>query len=179
MILEYMGRQWARFRLLWGRRWKPISIRRAIRSAERLLVCLPEEAGPKEEGIVALMEALSVREATVLCVRQGEDTAPGLEIFVLSKDDVGWFRLPRKALRRRIADGGFDVAIDLHRTFSVTSAYLCALSGATLRVGLGSGDDGTFFNMHYRGEGGYTPSEAAIHDICIGLARLFREIGGR
>lgn len=168
-----LGRQWARFRLRWGRRWKPISIRRAIRSAERLLVCLPEEQVPKPEGIAALMEALSVREAAVLCARQGENTVPGVEIFVLSRDDVGWSRLPRKALRCRIADGGFDVAIDLHRTFSVTSAYLCALSGATLRVGLGSGDDGTFFNVHYRG------GEEALHDICIGLARLFREIGGR
>lgn len=171
--LEYIGRQWARFRLLWGRRWKPVSLRETIQSAEGLLVCLPEHEVPQAEELISLIKALSVRKITLLSAHPVETPMADLEMLVLSRDDVGWFRLPRKALRARIANGDFDVAIDLHRAFSITSAYLCALSGATLRVGLGSGDDSTFFNLHYRGGG------AALREICLGLARLFREIGGR
>ena len=171
--LEYIGRQWARFRLLWGRRWEPVSLRETIRSAEGLLVCLPEHEVPQAEELVALIKALPVRRTTVLCARPRALPVADLEMLMLSRDDVGWFRLPRKALRNRVTNGGFDMAIDLHRNFSIASAYLCALSGARLRVGLGSGDEGTFFNMHYRSDG------TTLREACLGLARLFREIGGR
>jgi hypothetical protein len=150
-----------------------VSLRETIQSAEGLLVCLPEHEVPKAEELVSLIKELSVRKITLLSAHPVETPVADLEILILSRDDVGWFRLPRKALKARIRNGGFDVAIDLHRDFSITSAYLCVLSGATLRVGLGSGDDGTFFNLHYR-DGGTTLREA-----CLGLARLFREIGGR
>lgn len=173
--LEYIGRQWARFRLLWGRRREPVSLRETIQSAEGLLVCLPEHGIPRAEELVSLIKALPVRKVTLLSAHPVETPGADLEMLVLSKDDVGWFRLPRKTLRDRITTGGFDVAIDLHRNFSITSAYLCVLSGARVRVGLGSGsgDDGTFFNVHYRGGG------TALRETCQGLARLFREIGGR
>ena len=171
--LEYIGRQWARFRLLWGRRWEPVSLRETIQSAEGLLVCLPEEEVPQAEELVALIKALPVRRTTVLCARPRALPASDLDFLLLSGEDVGWFRLPRKALKDRIRNGRFDVAIDLHRNFSITSAVLCVLSGARLRVGLGSDDDGTFFNVHYRGGG------TALRETCQGLARLFREIGGR
>jgi hypothetical protein len=138
-----------------------------------LLVCLPEHEVPQPEELVSLIKALPVRKITLLTAHPVETPVADLEMLMFSKDDVGWFRLPRKALRARIRNGGFDVAIDLHRNFSITSAYLCVLSGATVRVGLSSDDDGTFFNVYYRGDG------TALRESCLGLARLFREIGGR
>ena len=171
--IAYIGRQWARFRLLWGRRWEPVSLRETIQSAKGLLVCLPEHEVPQAEELISLIRELPVRKITLLSAHPVETPMADLEMLILSRDDVGWFRLPSKALRARIKKGGFDVAIDLHRDFSITSAYLCALSGARLRVGLGSGDDSTFFNLHYRGGG------TALRETCLGLARLFREIGGR
>ncbi|MFH1009070.1 MAG: hypothetical protein V1800_16475 [Candidatus Latescibacterota bacterium] len=170
--LEYLGRQWARFKLRWGRRWEPVALREALLAAECLLVCLPERDVPQAREIVVLMEALGIRRTTVLCAHPAKIQGFGPEVGALSLEDVGWFHLPRRALKDRIIHGGYDVAIDLNRDFSIASAYLCALSGAKLRVGLGATDDGTFFNLHYQG------GSTTLGDTCQSLARLFREMRG-
>ncbi len=75
----------------------------------------------------------------------------GVRVFSLSESGLGFLCLPRRGLIKEIRKQGIDIAIDLHWQFSLPSAYLCAYSGADLRIGFYSPQAHCFFNLEYHG----------------------------
>ena len=66
------------------------------------------------------------------------------------KSDGNWFGLPSDTYMRHFTEESFDLVIDLTSENDRLSAYICALSGAPLRLRLFEGNFPHIYNLHIR-----------------------------
>jgi ADP-heptose:LPS heptosyltransferase len=72
--------------------------------------------------------------------------AVNCQVITIAKDDVGFFKLPRRKIRKYFRNNKYDIAIDFNRGGTVFSAILCALCGAGIRIGFAGGGSERFLN---------------------------------
>jgi hypothetical protein len=68
----------------------------------------------------------------------------------LRKDDLNWLGVPNDKYLKVIRDEQFDLVVDINTRQDKICSYLCALSGAPMRVNLASGDFDHLYNLHFR-----------------------------
>ncbi len=68
----------------------------------------------------------------------------------LRKSDLNWFGLPNEKYLKIIREENFDLILDLNIQQDDLSAFLCAFSGAPLRLNLSSGIYDDIYNLHFR-----------------------------
>ena len=64
--------------------------------------------------------------------------------------DGNWFGLPKKDYLEKFNKGKFDLIIDLNQQQDRLCAYICAFSGATLRLNFATGVYDHIYNFHIR-----------------------------
>ncbi|RKY73964.1 MAG: hypothetical protein DRQ24_00935 [Candidatus Latescibacterota bacterium] len=165
----FLGREIAQLRLSFQRK-PPIAVNRVLCSGKNILVCLPEKVNVAD--ILGLLKVeLKPQNIFVLTENTCESVyfPSGVRVFSLSESGLGFLCLPRRGLIKEIRKQGIDIAIDLHWQFCLPSAYMCAYSGADLRIGFYSPKANGFFNFEYYGRAG--PPE-----VYCELIRLLKEI---
>ena len=70
------------------------------------------------------------------------------------KSDGNWFGLPKDSYLKNFQDAEFDLIIDLNQPQDRLCAYICALSGAPLRMTWTSGDYDHIYNLQIRSSQG-------------------------
>jgi hypothetical protein len=68
----------------------------------------------------------------------------------LRKNDLNWLGVPNESYLKVIRDEQFDLVVDVNTRQDKISSYLCALSGAPLRINLTSGAYDHLYNLHFR-----------------------------
>ena len=68
----------------------------------------------------------------------------------LRKEDLNWLGVPNEKYLRIIRDEQFDLVLDINTKQDTISSYLCALSGAPMRINLTSGEFDHLYNLHFR-----------------------------
>ena len=68
----------------------------------------------------------------------------------LRKNDLNWLGVPNDSYLKVIRDEQFDLVVDINTKQDKISSYLCALSGAPMRLNLTSGDFDHLYNLHFR-----------------------------
>jgi ADP-heptose:LPS heptosyltransferase len=124
-----------------------------LSSAKRALVILPEV----EEDLPAVQSTVRVlcdkfhRGAITIVGRDNQPHAyarqRGIEVISYTEEDLTSFFLPRHELLQKVKKSTFDVAFDLNRSFSLSSAVLCRASHAPVRVGFTKSYADEFYNF--------------------------------
>ena len=70
----------------------------------------------------------------------------------LRKNDLSWFGVPNEKYLNIIREEEFDLVIDTNIIQDKLCSYLSALSGASLRLNLASGDYDYIYNLHFRSD---------------------------
>ena len=68
----------------------------------------------------------------------------------LRKSDLSWLGLPSDKYLRIFRDEEFDLIVDGNKVTDSICAYICALSGAPLRLNLTAGPFDAIYNLHVR-----------------------------
>ena len=68
----------------------------------------------------------------------------------LRKNDLNWLGVPNDQYLKIIRDEQFDLVVDINTRQDKISSYLCALSGAPMRINLASGEFDHLYNLHFR-----------------------------
>ena len=68
----------------------------------------------------------------------------------LRKEDLNWLGIPNEQYLKIIRDEQFDLVIDANGEQDKVGSYLCALSGAPMRLNLASGEYDSIYNLHFR-----------------------------
>ena len=154
----WVGVRLARVRLRALRLEGPISINRIVGSARDLLVCLPlgtDETLPAAQMVHELATTLDIPRIAFVVHQDRASELSGMfsrcEVISYSEEDIGFFGRPRKHLVAQVTDCSWDLAIDLHRPFDFAAAFMCASSGARVRIGFRTsfGAGPRFFNLEY------------------------------
>ncbi len=136
----------------------------ALSRSRRALVILPER--PIDPSMLTqILGYLGNRfpsGSTVFIVREDlKSTLPASiadQVQTYSAEDLTSLFTPRSALLRKFKSSTFDVAFDLNREFSLTSAFLCKASSAPLRVSFAKENADTFYNLQVQTHGTGTTS---------------------
>jgi Family of unknown function (DUF6913) len=113
-------------------------------------------------------ELKKVGKALVILPAQNEFTEP-VQVFIkrlmdifpkaristfvsstLRKEDLSWLGVPSDKYLKIIRDELFDLVVDVNIEQDKVCSYLCALSGAPMRLNLASGDYDSIYNLHFR-----------------------------
>jgi hypothetical protein len=70
----------------------------------------------------------------------------------LRKTDISWLGVPNEQYLKSIQDEQFDLVIDINIVQDRICAYLCALSGASMRLNLASGEYDFIYNLQFRAD---------------------------
>ncbi|MCB0281788.1 MAG: hypothetical protein H6627_06245 [Calditrichae bacterium] len=68
----------------------------------------------------------------------------------LRKSDLSWMGLPNEQYLKIIRDESFDLVVDANTEQDQICTYLCALSGAPMRLNVSSGMYDSIYNLHFR-----------------------------
>ena len=80
----------------------------------------------------------------------GEVKVSTFERNSLRKSDKNWLGVPNEKYLKNFQDEEFDLVIDLNTKQDKICFYLCALSGAPMRMNLTSGKYDHLYNLHIR-----------------------------
>ena len=89
------------------------------------------------------------------------------------KSDGNWMGLPSEQYMNQFTEENFDLVIDLTPENDRLSTYICALSGAPLRMRLFEGNFPHIYNLHIRTDP-QKPLPQRLHSILEHL-RVFKE----
>lgn len=70
----------------------------------------------------------------------------------LRKTDLSWLGLPNEQYLNLIREENFDLVVDVNTEQDQVCSYLCALSGAPMRLNLTSGTYDFIYNLHIRSD---------------------------
>jgi len=112
-----------------------------IKKVEKIMIILPDgnEYDSVVQDFVSAINALFPKARTSTFLRSS-----------LRKDDLSWLGLPNEKYLKLIRDEKFDLIIDSNTYTDSICTYLCALSGAPLRLNLTSGPYDAIYNLHVR-----------------------------
>jgi hypothetical protein len=68
----------------------------------------------------------------------------------LRKTDISWLGVPNEQYLKIIRDEHFDLVVDVNINQDRICAYICALSGAPMRLNLASGEYDFVYNLQFR-----------------------------
>ncbi len=77
----------------------------------------------------------------------------------LRKSDCNWLGVPLEDYLRKFQDDMFDLVIDLNNEQDKICVYICALSGAPLRLNLASGRYDDIYNLRIQSSAGKSLKE--------------------
>jgi ADP-heptose:LPS heptosyltransferase len=132
---------------------KVIRFTDSISRSRRALVILPETPADVSAVQWALRYLGDRFSGGKVVVVARSELAPWLQndrrydVITYQKDDISFWYVPRRELRRKLKKGTFDVALDLNLSFVLPSAYLCRESQAPLRVGFSKTHADRFYNF--------------------------------
>ena len=70
----------------------------------------------------------------------------------LRKTDISWLGVPNEQYLKSIQDEQFDLVVDINIVQDRICAYLCALSGASMRLNLAPGEYDYIYNLQFRAD---------------------------
>jgi len=175
------------------RRQTPISINGVVGSTKRLIVCLPFNEGETLPAAQMIRDLAATLDISRIALVVHQDRVPELTdefsrrgMILYSEEDIGFFGWPKKHLVAQVTARSWDLAIDLHRPFDFATAFLCASSGARVRIGFRTfhREGPRLFNLEYESKSpGKSPREVYddlarfIEALCLSTRR--QETGGR
>lgn len=123
----------------------------------------------KQERSYNFAEELNKTEKILVILPAGDEYSEPMQNFVrkigkifekarvstfvkssLRKNDLSWLGVPNDHYLKVIQDEQFDLVVDVNLRQDKISSYLCALSGAPMRVNLVSGKFDDLYNLHFR-----------------------------
>ncbi|HHJ53137.1 MAG TPA: hypothetical protein ENJ89_08080 [Caldithrix abyssi] len=134
------------FRLkLFGNITKSIDFPKALRATRNILIMIPEDSEYKQE-----VQEFTARLYDVF----NQAAVSTFERKNFRKNDGNWFGLPADKYLRLFQEADIDLIIDLNPKHDKLCAYIAALSGAPLRMTIGSGAFEYVYNMQLRQDAG-------------------------
>ncbi|KAA3615033.1 MAG: hypothetical protein D8M58_11315 [Calditrichaeota bacterium] len=134
-------------------------------------------------------ELNKVKKALVILPAQNEYSEP-FQVFVkklntvfpnanistfvsssLRKTDMSWLGVPNEQYLKIIRDEQFDLVIDANDEQDKICSYLCALSGAPMRLNLASGEYDSIYNLHFR-----TAADKKMDDRLVNIVSYFEHL---
>ena len=112
-----------------------------LKKVHKILVILPsdQEYSPTMQGFIKKLSEKFNRAHVSTFVSSS-----------LRKSDIGWLGLPNEQYLKIIRDEQFDFVVDVNPQQDRICTYLCALSGAPMRLNLTSGNYDNVYNLHFR-----------------------------
>lgn len=114
-------------------------------------------------------EQLSKTEKILIIIPSGNEYSETMQSFIkqigkifgkarvstfvnssLRKNDLNWLGVPNDQYLKVIREEQFDLVVDINIKQDKVSSYLCALSGAPMRINLASGEFDHLYNLHFR-----------------------------
>lgn len=146
-----MGLRWASWQIR-RRDLFTVDIRSALSRGGKALIFLPNDEELVSHAVGACRHLSVWFEPTQLMILSPSENPPtavnaGLPVLAVPHAVNRW-GLPYRPVIRRVTEIAPQVAISLHPSFDLASAYLCVVSGAPLRIGIGGGGD-RYFNLRY------------------------------
>jgi len=86
----------------------------------------------------------------------------------LRKDDMSWLGVPNEHYLKIIREEQFDLVVDVNHKQDKVCSYLCALSGAPMRLNLASGEYDSIYNLHFR-----SSSDKKIEERLVNIVSYF------
>jgi ADP-heptose:LPS heptosyltransferase len=93
------------------------------------------------------------------------------EIIRVRDQDLNSLFVPKEALRRRIREKSYDVALDLNIQLHLVSAFLCKVSRSQVRIGITKQYADTFYNLQLRTDP--TANSKAIYERFSNCLAMF------
>lgn len=93
----------------------------------------------------------------------------------LRKNDLSWLGVPNDHYLKGIRDELFDLVIDINLKQDKISSYLCALSGAPMRINLATGQYDHVYNLHFRMKDNNKTIEERLKNIISYLRFLIHQ----
>ena len=112
-----------------------------IRSLKNILIIVPPDESVAESVTRFTSDLYKVFEDAKIST---------FERSSFRESDGNWFGLPKETYMRQFTEENFDLVIDLTPESDRLSTYICALSGAPLRMRLFEGDFAHIYNLHIR-----------------------------
>ena len=129
-----------------------VDIPTALSRGGRALACIPEDpeaAAAALEAVDRLAEWFDPIDVILLSAKAEVSELPATGHSVLAVPAaVNQLGLPYRQVVQRVKGFAPAAAIDLSPRFSLATAYLCVVSGASLRIGMHGPQNG-FFNLQY------------------------------
>jgi len=130
------------FRLrLFGKEENAINIPERIRRVKNILLVLP--VGAEYNTSVQQFSSQLYR------IFKGAQVST-FERSSFRKSDGNWFGLPKENYLKNFRDVKFDLVIDLNQPQDNLCTYICALSGAPLRLAIANGRYDHIYNLQIR-----------------------------
>jgi len=141
-IKELILDKYIHFRLkLFGSVLKAIDFPKAIKSTKNILLMIPADSEYSDE----------IQEfASGLYQIFNQAAVSTFERKNFRKNDGNWFGLPEEKYLRSFQEAEIDLVIDLNIKHDKLCAYISALSGAPLRLTVGSGPFDYVYNLQIR-----------------------------
>jgi len=130
-------------RLKWYKDNSPsLEVPSSLRNVKHLLLMVP----PKKDKLEAPMREFTSRLHEIF---------NNVKVSTFKKTsfrpiDGNWFGLPKKDYLDKFCEEKFDLIIDLNQQQDRLCTYICALSGATLRLNFATGRYDHIYNFHIR-----------------------------
>lgn len=125
-------------------------------SIRSILIVLPEDAADLRTALtkVQFLKTLfpQSRRYGVLRADHASHVAPSLfeKLFVVARDDLTLFGLPRRPLLKTIMNTSYDLVIDFNQEFDILAAYLCSKLPGAVRACLAHPCREPFYNLQIR-----------------------------
>ena len=122
-----------------------------MRRRENNSLQLPVAARQVSRVLIMLPYGVEKLDAASEFVRKLRAEYPSWEVEVfdadkLSESEKNKLNLPQEMVVQRISAGRFDLVIDLHTQFDLSSAYLALVTGAAYRIHFQE-EDNYFYNI--------------------------------
>ncbi len=154
-LRKTIGLQYARLRLR-KQRDRAFQFTDAIVRSRKLLVLYPDNSieGEACSAIIRYLLGRFSYERLVVLIREdlvfNLAPAPPIKTITYNDNDITRYFLPRRHLLSKLLLNTFDIVIDLNFGLHLTSAYICKLSNAQLRIGFNKPYADEFYNMQIR-----------------------------
>jgi len=145
-----------RYRRRAARGSNALSFSALLQEAQRVLVCLPEQAAEYDRLVSALAEIRKTfPKAQVTLVQNGAipvstEMARGFQLIVWGPADLDRSGGPNSACKKRIFNTPYDVAVDLNRAVHFFSLALVMESGAPVRAGFADPAREEYYSFLFR-----------------------------
>ena len=125
-------------------------------NARTALVIVPEDSEHRAMAIpllTSLQNKFRGNKLTIVIYDSFRDLSSSLahcDVFPMTKDNIGFFYLPKKRAVQRLSRQKFDIALDLNIPMVLPAAYLCRSVNAGMKVGFVKENGDKFYNFQLK-----------------------------